>query len=226
MLINADIGEMMGSDEEIMPFLGMGNIACGGHASNPQHMADTVELAIQAGVKICAHPGYNDRKNFGRISVDCTKLDLLKMVEDQVTLLNEICLQKGGELSAIKPHGALYHDMMRDKGGAREVMLEVAKKFETVLVVQAGGNVKWGVEVMQEVFADRGYRADGSMLPRSEAGSLYNDAGVIVEQARKLINGDAVSAGGIDMILKGDTVCFHGDNPASVDALKLLHSRC
>lgn len=228
MLINADIGEIVGSDEAILPYIKMGNIACGGHASDAGHMEVTVDLAIQYEVNICAHPGYCDRPNFGRISVDYCREELVKLVSDQIGLLDKICQDRGGELTAIKPHGALYHDMMRDKAGmVRTVMVEMARKYQVPLVVQAGSEIEWGIEVMTEVFADRGYMADGGLMPRTEECSLYDNVERIVEQARRFIDGDGVrTCNGGDFSLEADTICFHGDNLASVDALKLLNVVC
>lgn len=221
MLINADIGEQMGDDAVMMPFLDLGNIACGSHAGDAEHMAVTVNLAMKHGVKICAHPGYRDRENFGRVSVDYSRVELTALMDEQVSLLKGICVGQGTVLSGVKPHGALYHDMMRDKGGVvRAVMVEVAKRYEVPLVVQAGSDdIEWGVEVLCEVFADRGYTADGGLMARSEAGALYLEAEQVVEQAEKFI-------GGGERLLEADTLCFHGDNPASVLALKLLQDRC
>ena len=229
MLINADIGEIVGSDEAILPYIKMGNVACGGHASDAGHMEVTVDLAIQYEVNICAHPGYCDRPNFGRISVDYCREELVKLVSDQIGLLDRICQDRNVELTAIKPHGALYHDMMRDKAGmVRTVMVEMARKYQVPLVVQAGSDdIEWGVEVMTEVFADRGYMDDGGLMPRTEAGSLYDNVDRIVEQARRFIGGDGVrTCNGGDFSLEADTICFHGDNLASVDALKLLNVVC
>ena len=112
MLINADIGEMTGNDADIMPFIDIGNIACGYHVSDPEHMAETVRLAMRHNVKISAHPSYADRKNFGRISQSLSHLEISQLMEAQVKLLQDICIQHETTLYSIKPHGALYHDMM------------------------------------------------------------------------------------------------------------------
>lgn len=225
MLINADIGEMMGNDELIVPFIGMGNIACGGHAGTDEHMKETVRLLKQHEVKICAHPGYCDKENFGRVSVNCSREDLSKLIGNQVRLLSDICQLDRLKLSAIKPHGALYHDMMHNKGGmVRDVLVSLAKEYKVPLVVQAGfEDVEWGIDVLYEVFADRGYRPNGEMMPRSLEGSLYSNSKKIVEQASQFIAGESIqSYDGIGFSLEADTLCFHGDNLPSVEALKLL----
>lgn len=216
MMINADIGEMTGADEEIMPCISVGNIACGYHVSNPEHMAETVRLALTYGVKISAHPSYFDRENFGRISVPHTRDEIVELVEAQVSLLGRICEEEGASLFAIKPHGALYHDMMEQRH-VREAIVSVAKKYQLHLIVQAmpreRDQITWEIPVLTEVFADRAYLPDGRLKPRSEEGSLYLDESVILRQAREFLENSSA-----------DTLCFHGDNPASVAALKCLYA--
>jgi len=214
MEINADIGEMTGADVEIMPHISIGNIACGYHVSNPDHMAETVRLAISHGVKISAHPSYFDLENFGRISVTHTAEEIVELMEAQVSLLEKICIEYGASLFAIKPHGALYHDMMQQQT-VREAIVSVARKYDLPLIVQAmpanTGEIHWGVAVVTEAFADRAYGSDGMLKPRSEPGSLHLDKAVILRQAKQLIHDRSA-----------ETLCFHGDNPASVAALKCL----
>lgn len=223
MEINADIGEMTGSDGEVMPYISMGNIACGGHASDVEHMGETVRLAVEHGVRVCAHPGYRDRENFGRVSVLCSREEIMELMGEQVGLLKGICEAEGVGLCAVKPHGALYHDMM--KGGmVRDTIVDVVRGFGVPLVVQAGVQVDWEVEVMKEVFADRGYCVDGSLMARSEEGSLHIEPEVILGQARGLMEcGEVVCGDGSVIRLEADTLCFHGDNVASVEALRRLY---
>jgi UPF0271 protein len=214
MEVNADIGEMTGADGEIMPHISIGNIACGYHASNPEHMAETVRLAVSHGVKISAHPSYFDLENFGRVSVPHSAEEIVELVENQVSLLERICGDQGVSLFAIKPHGALYHDMMKNEI-VRDAITSVAKKHQLPLIVQAIpsgiSQIQWGVPVLAEVFADRAYDAEGMMKPRSEPGSLHLDEAIILQQAREMLRESSA-----------DTLCFHGDNPASVAALKRL----
>lgn len=216
MMINADIGEMTGADEEIMPCISVGNIACGYHASDPEHMAETVRLAMSYGVRISAHPSYFDRENFGRVSIQHTAEEIIDLLEVQVSLLEKICVAHGVSLFAIKPHGALYHDMM-EKLHVREAIVSVARKYGLPLIVQAmpssSEEIDWGIPVLTEVFADRAYLPDGRLKPRSEEGSLYLEESVILRQAREFLENSLA-----------DTLCFHGDNPASVAALKCLYA--
>ena len=226
MEINADVGEMTGADGDVMPFISIGNIACGGHASDREHMVETVRLALACGVKVSAHPGYADVENFGRVSVEMNRSELIVLVRSQVSLLKEVCDEEGAILNAIKPHGALYHDMMHDER-VREVMINVASEFNVPLVVQAkrsdAVNLCCGSSFIREVFADRGYRVNGELMARSEAGALLTDPEMIVRQAKLVMTENMVICNdGSEISLAADTICFHGDNPASVMALKIL----
>jgi UPF0271 protein len=205
---------MTGADGEIMPHISIGNIACGYHASNSEHMAETVRLAVSHGVKISAHPSYFDLENFGRVSVAHTAEEIVELVENQVSLLEKICGDQGASLFAIKPHGALYHDMMKNEM-VRDAITKFAKKYQLPLIVQAVppsmGEIQWGVPVLTEVFADRAYDSEGMIKPRSEPDSLHLDKAIILQQAKQMLSDHSA-----------DTLCFHGDNPASVAALKCL----
>lgn len=204
---------MTGNDADILPFIDIANIACGAHASNPDHIAETVRLAISHGVRISAHPGYADRPNFGRVSQTLSFDEILELVESQVQILKHICQKEHTNLSAIKPHGALYHDMTA-KQHVREAIISIAKKHELPLIVPAL-KAEWAIPVLREVFADRSYLPDGNLAPRSQEGSLFLDQEKIVTQARHF------SA----PLNTADTLCFHGDNPASVLALKTLYAK-
>ncbi len=204
---------MTGNDANIMPYIDIGNIACGSHASNPEHMAETVKLAISHGVKISAHPGYADKENFGRISQSLNYEQTLLLVDMQVQLLQNICEQLGTTLYSIKPHGALYHDMIQQHH-VRNTLIRTAQKYNIPLIVPAIKSM-WSIPVIREAFADRGYISDGSLVPRSQEGALYLDQDKIVDQALQFTEINK---------LKADTLCFHGDNPASVLALKTLYA--
>lgn len=218
MLINADIGEMTGKDPDIMPYIDVGNIACGYHASTPEHMDHTVQLALSHQVQISAHPGYADPANFGRISHPLNSDEALQLIETQVQSLQKICEKHQTKLFAIKAHGALYHDMMIQEH-IQKAFISIAIKYNTTLIVPAQSKVaptfKWPIPTLVEVFADRAYTSDGELLPRSQDGSLHLDPDKIIHQAKELTVINQTSA---------DTLCFHGDNPASVTALKSLYA--
>ncbi len=214
MLINCDLGECLtpNPDEAIMPLIDMANIACGGHVGDDNSMVQAIQLAVQNGVKIGAHPSYADVKNFGRVSQPLSDEDLFDLVYQQVKHFQMLCNDNGAKLSYIKPHGALYHDMMNNQS-IFEVLQQVISTLDSqlLLVVQSSKNYTNEPNVLREVFADRGYFANSTeMIPRGQQGAVLNDANAIIEQYHYFTN------------IHADTVCFHSDNPASVEALRLL----
>ncbi|WP_138119518.1 LamB/YcsF family protein [Bathymodiolus heckerae thiotrophic gill symbiont] len=222
LMINCDLGECLtpNPDAQVMPLIGMANIACGGHVGNDKSMIDAIKLALKNNVKIGAHPSYNDSVNFGRVSYMLSDDELFDLIQSQVSHFQNLCIQHGATLAYIKPHGALYHDMTHQQS----VLGVICKVIESIdpsliLVVQVGNeehfknfenNQNGGF--LREVFADRGYNAM-HMIARSEEGAVLNEYNAIIEQFWRFSN---------DKTLKIDTICFHSDNPASVEALTRL----
>jgi len=223
-LINCDLGECLtpSPDNEIMPLINMANIACGGHAGDDASMVATIKLAKKNNVKIGAHPSYADKTNFGRINHNLDDKALYKLIYDQVYHFQNLCLDNGATLKYIKPHGALYHDMTHQQP-VLEVMCQVIDKLDMnlALVVQAGneehfknfGNNANGL-FLHEVFADRGY-VGSHMISRGEKGAVLTDENAIIEQYQRFLS---------EKSFKIDTICFHSDNLASVEALKRLNN--
>jgi UPF0271 protein len=222
MLINCDLGECLtpNPDADVMPLIEMANIACGGHAGDDVSMVETIKLATKNGVRIGAHPSYADQLNFGRVSHDLNDNELFDLIYDQVSHFQELCTQNGADLEYIKPHGALYHDMTH-KQSVLNVIHKVIKTIDVnlSLVVQAGNEDHFkniekyaNAPFLYEVFADRGYNGT-QMIARSKKGAVLTNANAIVEQYQKFLS---------EKSFKIDTICFHSDNMASVEALKLL----
>jgi len=222
MLINCDLGECLtpNPDADVMPLIEMANIACGGHAGDDVSMVETIKLATKNGVRIGAHPSYADQLNFGRVSHDLNDNELFDLIYDQVSHFQELCTQNGADLEYIKPHGALYHDMTH-KQSVLNVIHKVIKAIDVnlSLVVQAGNEDHFkniekyaNAPFLYEVFADRGYNGT-QMIARSKKGAVLTNANAIVEQYQNFLSGKS---------FKIDTICFHSDNMASVEALKLL----
>ncbi len=218
MLINCDLGECLtpDPDTDVMPLIDMANIACGGHAGDDESMVKTIKLAKENNVKIGVHPSYEDQSNFGRVSYQLDEDELYDLVYQQVSHFQKLCHNNSTSLEYIKPHGALYHDMM-EKPLVLDVICRVIKAVDEnlKLVVQAGVKdfrKNTNVAFLYEVFADRGY--DGiEMLPRGEKGAVLDNADAIVEQYQRFLS---------EKSFKIDTICFHSDNSASVEALKRL----
>ncbi|OXY81433.1 5-oxoprolinase subunit PxpA [Oceanimonas doudoroffii] len=237
LLLNADMGESlgpwkMGMDEAVMPFVDLANVACGFHAADPDTMRRTVRLALKHKVNVGAHPAYPDLVGFGRRSLACSPTEVENMVLYQLGALNAICRAEGTQVHYVKPHGALYNDMMRDHDRLAAVMRAVAA-FDAGLPLMLMATAdprpareladQHGVTLWFEAFADRAYDADGFLVPRSQAGAVHHDAKVIVEQARRIAQGETlVASDGSALRLVADTLCVHGDNPESIAAIQAI----
>ena len=240
LLLNCDIGESfgawtMGLDAEVMPFIDCANIACGFHASDPQIMRRTVALATQHDVQIGAHPAYPDLVGFGRRSMACTPDEVENMLLYQIGALDGICRAEGNQVRYVKPHGALYNDMMRKPELLRAVMRAVyAYSPSLPLMLMSTRNTsasqaladELGVTLWFEVFADRAYDAAGMLVSRSLPGAVHHDPEKVAAQALSLAKGEALTASdGTALVLRADTLCVHGDNAGSVAAVqRIRHS--
>ncbi len=241
MLFNCDMGESygpwtMGADEQLMPLIDLANIACGQHASDPQTMQITIELARQHGVAIGAHPGYPDRVGFGRREFPLQGEALKACLWHQIGALDGQCRAQGLKLHHIKPHGALYNKMMRDAQTLQDIFsMLAAYDAHLPLLVQARSAAEnqtlqeqarsHGVTVWFEAFADRGYSDDGQLAPRDTHGALLNEPAAIVHQVQTLQAGEALrSISGSSLRIDANTLCFHGDNPACPEALRQLRA--
>lgn len=237
LLLNCDMGESfgpwhMGLDDQVMPLVELANVACGFHASDPVTMTRTVMLAKHAGTAIGAHPSYPDLVGFGRRSMQCHPQEIVALIQYQAGALAGIARAHGLTLSHIKPHGALYNDMMRDHDTLRAVLEGVARydvSLPLMLMATADNSpvatiaAEFGVALLFEAFADRAYDARGYLVPRSVEGSVYHDVDRIVEQSLRLAKeGVVTTLDGTDVPLSADTLCVHGDNAESVKAVKRI----
>lgn len=225
------MGEGCGSDAELMPFISSANIACGYHAGDADTMKRTIDLALENGVAIGAHPGYADRENFGRTNMNLATREVYDIVTDQVVALNEIVVQSGGRLSHVKPHGAMYNQAARDAELAMAIA-EAVRNFDDSLVLFGLANsfsistsASLGLRTANEVFADRTYQTDGSLTPRSETNALIADEATAVEQVLDMIKyGRVRSTEAIMIPIVADTVCIHGDGEHAVNFARAINS--
>ena len=221
--LNCDLGESygrytLGLDEEVIPFISSANVACGLHAGDPGVMARTVALCAEAGVCIGAHPGFPDLQGFGRRNMDIAPAELGGMVLYQVGALYGFCRAAGVELHHVKPHGAMYNMAVKDEAMAAAICRAV-KRFSPELAILAPGGSKLeeaaaecGLPFICEVFADRAYMADGSLVPRSRPGAVIEDeAEAIARVIRMVADGEVQTADGQVIAVKADSVCVHGD---------------
>jgi 5-oxoprolinase (ATP-hydrolysing) subunit A len=232
--LNCDMGEGMDTDEDILPFVSSVNIACGYHAGNADTMKRTIELALEYQAAIGAHPSYPDLANFGRKDILGTTLrmeDLPAILVDQLGLLQTICEKFGTSLHHVKPHGALYNRAAKD-AGVSSLICGVIREFDPALLLYglSGSEMKdqadlFGLKFISEVFADRTYREDGSLTPRTEPGALIEDPALAMTQVLKMVReGKVTTTGGREIPLSAGTVCIHGDGSHAVEFARMIYT--
>ncbi len=227
--LNCDMGESfgawsMGNDAVLMDYVSSVNIACGFHAGDASTIRKTVELAVSKGVAIGAHPSYPDLQGFGRRNMSLSLQEAFDVVLYQVAALKGICEASGAKLRHVKPHGALYNQAAKDKLLARSIAEAVlAIDDRLALCGLAGSHMvseaeKIGLFAISETFADRTYKSDGSLTPRSEPNSLIHDVEAAARQALRLVEeGSVESVDGPSVAVKTDTICIHGDGEHAVE---------
>ena len=229
-LLNADVGEGLSSDSQLYPFLDQASIACGGHCGDLQSMRQAVQVCKEHGICIGAHPAYPDTKNFGRVSMQIESSQLKHSLRQQMNSLDEVCQSQAMVLRFIKPHGALYNDMMHRFEMFELIVTEIAAyPLDLALMIAALPVLgsyqlkaeELGVPLWREAFADRLYLDSGQLCPRGEPGAVFSDPQEIVTQASSIINSRSVTtAANCSLAIAADSLCLHGDNPASVAAIR------
>jgi UPF0271 protein len=232
--LNCDLGESFGSwkmglDEAVMPHIDQANIACGFHAGDPLVMHKTLALAKANNVTIGAHPGYPDLVGFGRRSIKATADELKAAVLYQVAAMDGMAASQGMTLEYVKPHGAMYNDMMADAAVRRTIFQAMAEYHRPlVLMLQSTPHAELhleeaqttGIELWFEIFADRCYDDDGKLLARTKAGAVHTKEKMLaqVKQLKEL--GTVTTVSGNTLVLRADTLCVHGDNMDGVNAIQ------
>jgi len=226
--LNSDMGESYGvyrygADTEIISSISSANIACGWHGGDPLVMEASVKLCLEHGVAIGAHPGFHDLMGFGRRNIVCTPQELRCYTLYQLGALSAFVTSQGGRLHHVKAHGNLYNMAAVNYSMARAIA-EAVYDFDPQLIFvglagsqlcKAGAEV--GLQVAEEVFADRGYKADGTLVPRSEPGALFDDPHQAVQRIVQLVEESSLTAvDGTVVKVQGDTVCLHSDTPGAV----------
>ncbi|CAM3307471.1 LamB/YcsF family protein [Nosocomiicoccus ampullae] len=230
--VNADLGEsfgnyIIGNDKKIIPLISSANVACGFHASDPKVMLETVKLIKESGAGLGAHPGFPDKEGFGRRYMDCTNEEIYSMVLYQLSALDGIARTVGVEMNHVKPHGALYNATFTDENLAR-VIAQAVKDFNPNLklmglsennLVKAGEEI--GLEVVHEVFLDRAYENDGTLVSRRKEGAMITDSKLAVERGIRMITeGKVETIDGQDIDIKADSICVHGDGEKALQFVK------
>jgi UPF0271 protein len=230
--INADVGEGINNEADLLPLVSSCNIACGGHAGDQETMRQVVKLAIQNKVKIGAHPSFPDTKNFGREVLDISCSALYTSLVDQIKDLMIVAREERVLLHHVKPHGALYNLAAHDKETA-EVIVEVMKRFHQplILYVPYGSLIaklaqKEGIAITYEAFADRNYNPDLSLVSRKEPNALITVSEVMFEHVHNMIVHQHVkSITGEEVAIKAETFCIHGDNPKALELARELKEK-
>lgn len=223
--LNSDLGEsvdgrLMGDDAAMFPLISSANIACGYHAGDDETMLASCRSAVDHGVSVGAHVSYRDRAGFGRRTMDMGPSELVADVAGQLAALARIAGSVGTRLSYVKPHGALYNRIVHDRAQAAAVVEAVAA-FDPELpilglprsaVLELAADA--GLPVFREAFVDRGYRPDGTLIPRGEPGAILDNMEQIAERAVQFALAGAA-----------DSLCVHGDTPGAVQMARLVRER-
>ncbi|SMF00998.1 UPF0271 protein [Alteromonadaceae bacterium Bs31] len=236
MKLNCDLGEGFNeADAQIMPHIQMANIACGGHAGDEQSMQRCIALALNYGVEIGAHPGYEDKANMGRVSLSLSSSQLKQSILQQVEALQDMCVQQGTQITYIKPHGALYNDLMKSEDIFNAV-LEACSEHNAALPLLIQGSLdnhdnfflaqRYNHYLMFEGFADRRYTDDGFLVARTQKNAIIDDIDSIVKQAEDLcLNKGTFSENGKWLDIEVDTLCVHGDAPHAIEAISAISQK-
>ena len=224
------MGEGCGNDAELMNYVSSVNIACGYHAGDQETMKRTVDLALEKGVAIGAHPSYPDRENFGRSDMDLPPAEVYKLVQDQIFALSLFCDKAGATLCHVKPHGALYNQSARSPEIAQTIAKAVSDVNQKLILFGLSGShsiaeaKKIGLQTASEVFADRTYQTDGTLTPRSVPNALITDEDTAVTQVMDMIKYSRVRSTEAIMIpIIAETVCIHGDGEHALEFAWLIH---
>jgi len=227
--LNCDLGEGVGIEAAILPYVSTINIACGAHAGNEALIRNTIRLAKEQQVAIGAHPSYPDRENFGRAVLPITAEDLQRSVRPQINLVRGIAFEEHYPITHIKLHGALYNQAAKDDALARLLVETIAAIDSLLLVFGLPGSaleqraVQYNLQFVKEAFADRTYQDDGSLTPRTHPNALIEDNSDCIQQVLRMIRQqEVVTLSGKIIPLSAETVCLHGDGLHAVAFAKTL----
>jgi len=236
MKLNCDLGESFGSwtmglDAQVMPHIDQANIACGFHGGDPLVMRQTLELAKQHDVSVGAHPGYPDLVGFGRRSMNCSRDEIIALVQYQVAAIDGVAKSLGLELKYVKPHGALYNDMMAQEN-VREAILSALANYHKPLklMLQSTPSLaehkeqakSFNIEILSEAFADRCYDDNGKLLSRTKTGAVHTKEKMLSQVKQLKEQGSVTTISGNTLKLSADSLCVHGDNIEGVQAIEAI----
>lgn len=219
LLLNVDLGELPGEPEELYALAQLANVACGGHAGDDASMRAAVALCLAHGTRLGAHPSFPDRATFGRVAMAMSPVALRATVAEQCARLRDIARGLSADVAFVKAHGALYHAANADPDLAEAVVGGAVDALGTCTVVGPEGGAlaaaahAAGLRYLREGFADRGTRADGSLVPRGQPGALVTDPETAARQA---------TAFALARPRRVETLCVHGDTPGAIEIARAV----
>ena len=233
--LNADLAEGTGpqgwaADAALLDVVTSANIACAGHAGDQETMRRACEAALERGVRIGAHPGYEDRENFGRVELSLPVDEVVRQVSEQIALLIDVAAGSGGAVTHVKPHGALYHRASADAELAAALSDQLARVHPGVVVLGLDGSellkaaAATGLATASEGFADRAYDAAGLLVSRTLPGSVLDAAGAVAQAISIAHDATVTSIDGTEVKVVADSICIHGDTPGALALAKELRA--
>lgn len=235
--LNSDLGESfgpwkMGMDKEVLSHVTSANIACGWHAGDPLVMDKTLGLCKEAGVAAGAHPGYPDLMGFGRRNLAASPAEVKAYVKYQLGAFAAFARTKGVRIQHVKPHGAMYNMAGKDIKLARAIAEAVAEHDKDICLLALAGSKmldaaqEIGLRAASEVFADRAYEEDGSLVARSKEGSMIEDEEEAIERMTRVIKTGKIRAiTGKDIDIRCDSICVHGDGEKALAFVRRIRDR-
>jgi len=227
--INCDVGEGLGNEAKLFPYISSCNLACGGHAGDAKTMSEVISLAMSHNIRIGAHPSYPDKDNFGRKSINMEAGEFKKSILSQVRMLEDLIAEQKGIMTHIKAHGALYNDLATDRE-LSILYLDTLREYRSSvsLFVPYGSVIgreaeKSGFKFLYEAFGDRNYRDDLTLVPRSEGNALLTNPTAVFEHLIRMIQSSSVrTISGALIPLVAHTYCIHGDTRSAYEILMYL----
>lgn len=227
--LNVDLAEGCSNDQRLLQLVTSANVACGLHAGDFNEMRKAIRWAKENKVRIGAHPSFPDRENFGRTNMQLPDDELKACLLYQLGAVKALCDAEGVSLSYVKPHGALYNQAAKDESLAALIALTIKQFDPSLKLMGLSGSLmlkvaqQHGLGIISEVFADRHYLADGSLVPRSRADALVdNDEEAISQVLQMVLQGSVPTVDGQDVAIQADSICLHGDGEHAISFAKKI----
>ena len=228
--LNCDMGEGMGNDHLLMPFISSANISCGYHAGNANVIEETIRLAMKHNVAIGAHISFPDKENFGRAEMNFLPEKLTEIINEQLFIIGQVTKRLGTELHHVKPHGALYNMAAVNRSMADTIAMAVKKYDDSLILYGLSGSflitaaLELGLKAASEVFADRRYLENGNLVPRTNPAALIRDPVEVAQQVLTMLSrNEVMTLSGKTIPIVAQTICLHGDGPQAVTFAAAIH---